>query len=137
MYFKSKPTIAPVDQDPTKAPDYRELKCGLMAVYAIDQLGKGNIGGGFSGLEYTQHQFPDSQFSSLISKSNYMVACTQCKGTSEIRTPCPVCMGSGKCAYCKASGKCPKCEGSGKVSVPCPSCNGSSKCPKCGGTGKL
>jgi hypothetical protein len=126
-----------IDEDPTKEADYLTLKCGLMALCSMQQLDKTNYAGGFAGLEYTQRQFPVSEFSSVFIKSNYMASCSRCTGTGEIRTPCPACKGAGECAFCKASGTCPKCKGAGKTSVPCAACKGTGKCDMCGGMGKV
>ena len=83
-------------------------------------------------------------------ENEFMVACSDCKGSNQSKRSCASCKGTGRCHYANCQGgrhrvhqingdtyeKCRECKGSGR----CQKCNGKGylfeKCPRCGGKGK-
>ncbi|OGV64169.1 MAG: hypothetical protein A2283_10070 [Lentisphaerae bacterium RIFOXYA12_FULL_48_11] len=142
----------------TDTTDNRNIKCGMMTVFALGQLGKGNEQSGIACCEHIQSNYADTEFSRMVNKGNFYDFCPKCATKGEIRENCKVCSGGTKCKACRGSGittitKAPpqglarssnrKSHSLGEApsttpqttTVRCSSCMGSGKCSACKGIG--
>ncbi len=137
--------LADVSRSTTNSPD---LRSRAMAAYALALLMQGNTNAFSRAAHVQKAASPDLASLITIGAGDYTATCTGCLGAREKNTPCPLCMGSGKCKTCGGTGKaaagaagltsrCPSCTRPGV----CTKCNGKKNieiaCPTCNGTGKI
>ena len=136
--------LSDVSRSTTDSP---ALRSRAMAAYALALLMQGNTNAFSRAAQVQKTSFPDLPPLITIGAGDYTANCAECLGAREKTTPCPLCIGSGKCKTCGGTGKaagaagsttrCPSCTRPGV----CPKCNGKKNieiaCPTCNGTGKI
>jgi len=108
-----------------KSTSARNTKAGLMTVWALGHLSKGNTSQALNSCKWIEQNYAETKFAAACAFSNFTQTCQSCRGSTP---PCGVCKGSGTCASCAGNGNnasCRTCKG--KNIIPCHYCNGTGK----------
>lgn len=104
--------------------DTRAIKAGIMAIFALGQLGKGNEPSGLAGCALIKKNYQDTEFAGMVSRENFYDPCPRCGQSGKEVRKCDSCDGKGTR---NKSGKCLACKGVGSFSVKCRNCAGIGK----------
>ena len=84
--------------------DNNLIKGGMKTVFSLAQFAYGDEQIGLGGREHILKNYPGTEFTGMLDKTRFYVACPQCSQKGEIRNSCSTCSGVKTCRICGGDG---------------------------------